>query len=47
MLDAPCSRVGHIFRHGGKNRPVAKNAGDFISKVIFCLGLFKMFRSKQ
>ncbi|KAB7494804.1 N-acetylgalactosaminyltransferase 6 [Armadillidium nasatum] len=32
LLDAPCSRVGHIFRMGGKNRPAAKNAGDFLSK---------------
>lgn len=31
MLDAPCSRVGHIFRHAPKGRPSVK--GDFLSKV--------------
>lgn len=30
MLDAPCSRVGHIFRHAPKGRPSVK--GDFLSK---------------
>lgn len=30
MLDAPCSRVGHIFRHSPKGRPSVK--GDFLSK---------------
>ncbi|XP_068231708.1 N-acetylgalactosaminyltransferase 6-like isoform X1 [Palaemon carinicauda] len=30
MLDAPCSRVGHIFRHAPKGRPSVK--GDYLSK---------------
>lgn len=30
MLDAPCSRVGHVFRHAPKGRPSVK--GDFLSK---------------
>ena len=40
MLDAPCSRVGHIFRHGGRKRPAAKNAGDFISVVSACIPFY-------
>lgn len=30
MLDAPCSRVGHVFRGAPKGRPSVK--GDFLSK---------------
>lgn len=30
MLDAPCSRVGHVFRHAPKGRPSVK--GDYLSK---------------
>ncbi|KAF2352953.1 Ricin B lectin domain [Trinorchestia longiramus] len=32
MLDAPCSRVGHVFRGTPSSRPAAKGKGDFIGK---------------
>ena len=31
MLDAPCSRVGHVFRDAPQGRPSVK--GDFLSVV--------------
>lgn len=33
MYDAPCSRIGHVYRGGGQPQPHGRK-GDFLHKVI-------------